>query len=197
MRSKLVHISTLLTCFLLPVNNLVAQAPPEPVSAETLSQWMTDLSNWGRWGDDDQLGTLNLITPEKRRSAAGLKVEAGDVLLIHTGRLTREATVGPWNATLHAAGLHASTVQWLKVRDVAVLGSDGASDVLPSGVEGQTHPVHQLVIIALGMPILDDLDLTALAEETARQNRWTFLFTAAPLRVVGGTGSPLNPIATF
>ena len=37
---------------------------------------MTELSNWGRWGADDQLGTLNLITPEKRKQAAAL-VTAG------------------------------------------------------------------------------------------------------------------------
>ncbi len=36
------------------------------VSSETFEEWMSELSNWGRWGDDDQLGTLNLITPEKR-----------------------------------------------------------------------------------------------------------------------------------
>ena len=43
-----------------------------PISAETLDTWMTEISNWGRWGADDQLGTLNLITDEKRREAAAL-----------------------------------------------------------------------------------------------------------------------------
>ena len=42
------------------------------VSAEQLAQWMEEVSNWGRWGDDDELGALNLITPEKRRQAAAL-----------------------------------------------------------------------------------------------------------------------------
>ncbi len=37
-----------------------------------VDRWMTELSNWGRWGKDDQLGTLNLITPAKRRGAAAL-----------------------------------------------------------------------------------------------------------------------------
>jgi len=40
-----------------------------PSEAEVLS-WFDDLSNWGRWGEDDELGTLNLITPEVRRQAA-------------------------------------------------------------------------------------------------------------------------------
>jgi hypothetical protein len=42
-----------------------------PTEAQVV-EWYTSLSNWGRWGPDDQLGTLNLITPEKRRQAAGL-----------------------------------------------------------------------------------------------------------------------------
>lgn len=41
-------------------------------SNEQVCEWFDTLSNWGRWGDDDLLGTLNLITPEKRREAAGL-----------------------------------------------------------------------------------------------------------------------------
>ena len=42
------------------------------VTQAQVSSWMTELSNWGRWGDDDQLGALNLITPEKRKQAAAL-----------------------------------------------------------------------------------------------------------------------------
>ena len=42
-----------------------------PTEEEVLG-YMTSLSNWGRWGADDELGTLNLITPEKRAQAAGL-----------------------------------------------------------------------------------------------------------------------------
>ncbi len=42
--------------------------PPEAVVLE----WMSSLSNWGRWGGDDQLGCLNLITPAKRKAAAAL-----------------------------------------------------------------------------------------------------------------------------
>ncbi len=51
----------------------------DEVTKEQYDRWMTELSNWGRWGDDDQLGALNLITPAKRVEAAGL-VEAGRVV---------------------------------------------------------------------------------------------------------------------
>ena len=57
--------------------------------------------------------------------------------------------------------------------------------------------VARTASVGLGMPILDNLDLDAAADEARRRDRWTFLFVGAPLRVEGGTGSPLNPIAVF
>ena len=53
--------------------------PGAEVTREQYDTWMTELSNWGRWGDDDQLGALNLITPAKRVEAARL-VETGTVV---------------------------------------------------------------------------------------------------------------------
>jgi kynurenine formamidase len=128
---------------------------------------------------------------------AGLKVRAGDALLIRTGRWVQRSAEGPTDVSQRSAGLHASAVSWLRERDVAVLGSEAASDVLPSGVEGETHPVHVLVLVALGMPILDNLDLDSVADEAARLGRWEFMVSVAPLVIPGGTGSPVNPIATF
>jgi hypothetical protein len=49
----------------------------------------------------------------------------------------------------------------------------------------------------MGVPILDNLDLERLSDTAAKQNRWEFLLTAAPLAVEGGTGSPINPIASY
>jgi hypothetical protein len=48
-----------------------------------VDRWMTELSNWGRWGKDDQLGTLNLITPQKRKDALKLVKEGVPVSLAH------------------------------------------------------------------------------------------------------------------
>lgn len=130
---------------------------------------------------------------EKR---ARLKVSAGDIVFIRTGRWALRAQRGPAEAG-RIAGLHASCARWLKSRDVAMLGSDAASDVMPSGIDGVTHPIHQLALVAMGMPIFDNCDLEQLSREAAKRKRWEFLLTAAPLAVTGGTGSPLNPIATF
>lgn len=300
------------------------------VTGAMVDQWMTELSNWGRWGKQDQLGTLNLITPAKRKQAAvlvkdgvsvslahdaekekaadnpspfshvmtmtghnnpgqfcvdtfsvnyhgyahthmdslchmfykgkmyngfsqeevtksgaaklaitnvkngiltrgilmdiprlkgvpylepgtpiypedldawekkaGVRVGSGDVIFIRTGRWALRSAKGPWEASRKAAGLYASCARWIKSRDVAMIGSDLGSDVAPSGVDGVVQPIHQLILIAMGTPIFDNCDLEAVAAEAARRNRWEFLITAAPIPVPGGTGSPLNPIATF
>ena len=313
---------------------LILACQPAAVSQQSVDQaqvdaWMTELSNWGRWGDDDQRGTINLITPEKRKQAvalvrdgvsvslardvekdeapdngrpfghvmlatganpgggqfvsdeysvgyhgvahthmdalahmsyqgksyngfpmadvseqgtphldvthfkegiltkgilmdiprlkdvdwlepgtpiypedltawekeSGVKVEPGDVVFIYTGRWKRRDAQEPWAGTF--AGLHASAAKWLHERDIAMLGSDSASDVAPSGVEGVRQPIHQLILVAMGTPIFDNCDLEALAIECRRRNRWEFMLTAAPIPVGQGTGSPLNPIATF
>ena len=129
--------------------------------------------------------------------STGVHIQAGDAVFIRTGRWARRAEKGPWNASEHSAGLYATCARWLKQRDVALLGSDGSHDVLPSGVDGVAWPVHRLLIVAMGMPLFDNCDLEAVARTASAKNRSTFLFTAAPLAVTGGTGSPLNPIATF
>ena len=129
---------------------------------------------------------------------AGLKVASGDVIFIRTGRWMRRAEKGPWDHEKDgSAGLYATCAKWLKTRDVALLGSDAASDVLPSGVDGVTHPIHLLTLYAMGVAIFDNCDLEEVSKACAARNRWEFLLTASPLPVPGGTGSPLNPIATF
>ena len=131
---------------------------------------------------------------EKR---AGVKVSPGDALLVRTGRWARRAALGPWNVGQNAAGLHASVGEWLKARGIALIGSDAALDVVPSLVQGINLPVHTLAITALGVNILDNQDLEGVGELAARQKRWEFLLTVAPVPVVGGTGFPVNALATF
>lgn len=57
-----------------------SQSHPLVTQAE-LDRWQTELSNWGRWGPNDEMGTLNLITPAKRKQAAGLVKEGFAVSL--------------------------------------------------------------------------------------------------------------------
>ena len=316
--------------FLIGMPVVLLPADPHTVTKAEIERWMTELSNWGRWGKQDQLGALNLVTSATRKRAAelvregvsvslardtekekaidnqqpfkqemnwtgqntpgqfsldtytvlyhgyahthmdslchmfyrgkmyngfaqdlvtkdgagklaitnvkqgvftrgilidvprlkglkylepktpiypedldrwekfaGVTVGAGDVVFIRTGRWARRAEKGPWDVANESAGLHASCVRWLRKRDVAMVGSDAASDLMPSGVEGVPQPIHQLLLVAMGVMIFDNCDLEALSEAAGTRKRWEFLLTAAPIPVTGGTGSPLNPIATF
>jgi len=140
------------------------------------------------------------ISPEDLdawENKARVKVTSGDMVFIRTGRWACRAEKGPWALNHSAAGLYATCARWLKQRDVAALASDAVSDVLPSGVEGVNNPIHGLVIVALGTPIFDNLDLEELSKTANRLRRWDFMLTAAPMRIPGGTGSPLNPLAIF
>ena len=129
---------------------------------------------------------------------AHVKVGSGDVIFIRTGKWALRDKSGPWNVGQRGlAGLDATTLAWLKSRDVAMVGSDGAMDVLPSGVQGVVQPIHLVVLVAMGTPIFDNCDLELLGREANRRQRWEFLVTASPIAIPGGTGSPLNPIATF
>ena len=66
----------------------------EPITAEDVDNLVEELSNWGRWGKEDQLGTLNLITPLKRVAAAALVTEGVSVSLSHP-LLTEPAADSP------------------------------------------------------------------------------------------------------
>ncbi len=128
---------------------------------------------------------------------SGMKVSSGDAIFLRTGRWARRAALGPWTVSRNEAGYHASVAPWLKERGVSFLGSDDAQDVIPSLVEGINLPVHTLAITALGIDILDNQDLEAVAETAARLNRWEFLLMVAPVPVTGGTGFPANALAIF
>jgi hypothetical protein len=58
-------------------------------------------------------------------------------------------------------------------------------------------PIHSVAIPYMGLPLLDNADFEALASTCDELGRWEFLLTIAPLVVLGGTGSPVNPIAAF
>jgi kynurenine formamidase len=124
-------------------------------------------------------------------------VQEGDILLVRTGHARRLAELGPWNTAEAKAGLHPTVMPLLAERGVAALGSDGNSDTAPSSTEGVGFPIHVLAIAAMGIHLLDYLQFERLRGLCERKRRWEFLFVAAPLVIVGGTGSPVNPIAVF
>lgn len=132
---------------------------------------------------------------EEAEREQGVRVEEGDILLVRTGHAKRLEMLEPWDPANAKAGLHPSCASFLSERCVATLGCDGNNDTAPSTTEDVGFPIHVLALNAMGMPLLDYLRLEDLKAACEREGRWEFLFVAAPLRITGGTGSPLNPIA--
>jgi kynurenine formamidase len=152
------------------------------------------LKNVPYLGDEEAIYPEDLEQWEKK---AGFRLENGDAMLVRTGRWVRVKEKGPLNLNVATPGLYASCARWMKERGVAILGSDVVQDVRPSRVEGVNQPIHQIALMALGTPLIDNCDLEALAEAAAQRRRYTFLLTINPLRIPGATGGPVNPIATF
>jgi kynurenine formamidase len=126
-----------------------------------------------------------------------VEVGPGDILLVRTGHARRLAELPPWDTREAKSGIHPTVARFLAERSVAVLGSDGNNDTAPSTTEGIGFPMHVLALNAMGIHLFDYLQFEDLVTRCESAGRWEFLFTAAPLRIVGGTGSPLNPIAVF
>ena len=126
-----------------------------------------------------------------------VKIEKGDVVLVRTGRWSEKRARGDWDSSKTSAGLNYNVAILLNERKVAVLGSDGTNDVQPSGIPEEGSPVHKLTLVAMGMPLLDNLNLEKLSKMAQKQKRWEFMISILPLRFKGGTGSPVNAIALF
>ncbi|HEY1636186.1 MAG TPA: cyclase family protein [Acidimicrobiales bacterium] len=140
----------------------------------------------------DHVHVDELLAAER---AEHVSIGQGDILLVRVGHRRRRAELGPWNAAEERAGLHPAAMELLADRGVAVLGSDGNNDTAPSAAAGVAFPVHVLAIEALGLYLLDYLQLEDLMRVCGDRSRWTFLCVIAPLRLPTGTGSPVNPIA--
>ena len=127
----------------------------------------------------------------------GVRVEPGDVILLYTGRWKRREALGAWPTSEGVAGYHADVAYFLKERGVAMIGHDMWNDVAPSGIPNVFLPLHSLALVSLGVSIFDNLDFGRVAEVAKDLGRYSFMFTAAPLRIEMGMGSPVNPLATF
>ena len=144
----------------------------------------------------DTISVDDLDAAEKEQ---GVNVEEGDILLIATGRDARREKHGRWEPVVEGqAGLDPRCIPWLHERKIAVLGSDAISDSLPgTGLADWAMPIHQCCLVAMGVHLLDNLELATLGAACAERNRWEFFLSLSPLRIAGGTGSPVNPLAIF
>lgn len=137
-------------------------------------------------------------------AAQGVEPRAGDAVIIRSGARAFYATHPEFGNGMadQMPGVHASAVEFLHQTDAAVLvwdllesGGTGLPSRLREGMDA--IPMHEIAIPFMGMPMLDNADLEALAATCAELRRWEFMLFVAPLVVKGGTGSPVNPIALF
>jgi kynurenine formamidase len=150
----------------------------------------------------DALDPGTVIGLDELRQAgahAGTQVGAGDIVLVGTGRdALRVDKGGALNPGRGMSGLHHECLPWLHEREIAVLGSDGISDPMPGlGTDRWIFPIHQVGIVAMGLLLIDNLALGELAAACAERGRSEFLFSMSPLRIPGGTGCPVNPVAVL
>ena len=128
-------------------------------------------------------------------AAQGVRIEPGDAVVVYSGREAWQRENPAWSGYRPPSpGLHASCLPFLRDHDIAVLSWD-LMDASPNeyGVPWSVHGA----IFAYGVALLDNSLLQPLAEACAEEGRYEFMLTFAPLPVVGGTGSPVNPIALF
>jgi kynurenine formamidase len=127
----------------------------------------------------------------------GTRVEEGDVLLVRTGRHQRRRVKGAWDSRREGVpGLDAACLPWLHERRIALLGCDAVSDCSPSHYAPDFEmPIHVGALVMMGVHLLDNADLDALAAACQKHARYEFLFAMAPLILEKGTASPVNPLA--
>jgi kynurenine formamidase len=123
---------------------------------------------------------------------ANTQIRSGDAVVLRTG--WHEAHTATGEADFNCEpGLDVDAALFLAEAGAAVIGADNyAIEVLPFPA-GTIFPVHQRLIRDYGIPLLEGLVLKPLADAGATE----FLLMAAALPVVGGTGSPLTPVAVF
>jgi kynurenine formamidase len=146
-----------------------------------------------RWYNSDEYVTVaDFEAAEKRQR---VRVGSGDAIFVRTGMERMEAEQGEQDI-YPRAGLHAECAEWMHDRQVSVYGGD-CIEKLPYPSESFTSAIHMIVLASMGLPILDWPALTELAATCERLQRWDYLLTTAPLRLPGGTASPINPLCLF
>ncbi len=120
-----------------------------------------------------------------------LKLQSGDAIIIHTGwgRL--------WNKdnaryTRSCPGIGVAAAEWLAKQDPILVGADNSSvEVSPNPDPKVSLPIHQIMLVVNGIHLLENMKLDELAAKRVHE----FAFIVQPLKIQGGTGSTVAPIA--
>lgn len=122
---------------------------------------------------------------------AGVEPRAGDAVLLRTGWWERHRGAPAYFD--EEPGIDDSAARWLAARDVAVVGADNYAVEVQPAAPGSTFPVHLTLMHRHGVPLLENLDLAALAAA----GRTTFLLVLAPIPLAGSTAGPVAPVAVL
>ena len=131
--------------------------------------------------------------------AQGTEIQKRDILLIHTGFIGAfyNTPAEEFYKDFIEPGLTFSPelVQWFADMEIPNLVTDTiANEVTTDPVSGVVLPLHSALMCNLGVTFTEIIALDDLAADCAEDGQYTFLYTAAPLKVVEGTGAPVNPI---
>lgn len=124
---------------------------------------------------------------------SGTALSRGDVALVRTGWASRFGdTTDYLNSEGGVPGVTPDGARWLAEAGVRATGSDTtAYEQIQPGAGHSVLPVHRILLVESGIYIIEHLDL----EAASAQKLTEFTFVMAPLRIVGGTGSPVRPYA--
>ena len=136
---------------------------------------------------------------EKTAAKQGIDVRRGDFLIVRTGQMEDRLRKGDWGgyAGGDAPGLAFETCEWIHKREIAAICSDTwGIEVRPNeSTDEVNQPFHWVTIPAIGIVHGEILYLKELADDCAADGRYEFFFSAPPLNITHGTGSPINPQA--
>ncbi|MBO0801583.1 MAG: cyclase family protein [Nocardiopsaceae bacterium] len=124
---------------------------------------------------------------------SGAEPGPGNVALVRTGWARHFADPARYlGQDSGVPGVTEEAARWLAERQVVAVGADTtAFERIPPGAGHRLLPVHRILLVEHGIYIMEHMNL----EDAAARGLTEFAFIAAPLRIVGGTGSPIRPFA--
>ena len=128
----------------------------------------------------------------------GIEIRKGDFVLVRTGQQEVHLKSGDWGtyAGGDAPGLAFETAYWIYEKEIAAICSDTwGCEVRPNETREANQPWHWVVIPKIGISMGEIFYLKELAEDCQNDGVYEFFFSAPPLNIKGGCGSPINPQA--
>lgn len=160
------------------------------------------LADVARYRGEDPLDRRHHVTLAEllaTLAAQGTEARPGDVVLLRTGSLRRyyESGAEEYFRDYSEPGLsyEPELIDWFADGRISGLGSDTLANELPeSPTIDAGYPLHRYLLRNLGVLFHEALWLEDLAAHCAADHRWEGLYIAAPLKIIGGSASPVNPL---